>query len=304
MRARLHVRDGRIGFYREGTHTLCDPGSTGQLLDSTLAVLEGASHVLRTGAVTTAATLDVSENVDASERVIALDLSREGREHGRWDDLLALTGVTGAVVSRGGHRLASRGNLTVRDVVRVETATGATEVALRRQVGAFFQGNRYLVSRLVSRVLAQLPDGPLLDLYAGSGVFGLAHAAAGRGAVTLVEGDRLAIEDLRVNAAALGDVATVAAVSVEGFLAAADTKGLTSVIVDPPRTGLSNGAAAALVASGIPRLVYVSCDVATFARDARRLVDGGFALGAIELFDLFPNTAHIETVASFERNRH
>jgi 23S rRNA (uracil1939-C5)-methyltransferase len=177
-------------------------------------------------------------------------------------------------------------------------------VALRRQVGAFFQGNRYLVSRLVSRVLAQLPDGPLLDLYAGSGVFGLAHAAAGRGAVTLVEGDRLAIEDLRVNAAALGDVATVAAVSVEGFLAAADTIGLTSVIVDPPRTGLSNGAAAALVASGIPRLVYVSCDVATFARDARRLVDGGFALGAIELFDLFPNTAHIETVASFERNRH
>ncbi len=304
MRARLHVHGARIGFYREGTHTLCDPASTGQLLDSTLAVLEGAAHVLRAGAVTTGATLDVSENVDASERVIALDLAREGHEHGRWDDLLALTGVTGAAVSRGGHLLASRGNLTVRDVVRVETATGATEVVLRRQVGAFFQGNRYLLSRLVSRVLAQVPDGGLLDLYAGSGVFGLAHSAAGRGAVTLVEGDRLAIDDLRANTAALGGGATVAAVSVERFLASADPGGLTSVIVDPPRTGLSNGASAALVASGIPRLVYVSCDVATFARDARRLVDGGFALGGVELFDLFPNTAHIETVAVFRKNCH
>jgi 23S rRNA (uracil1939-C5)-methyltransferase len=71
--------------------------------------------------------------------------------------------------------------------------------------------------------------------------------------------------------------------------------------VDPPRTGLSRQAIAALTAGRPPRVVYVSCDVATLARDARRLVEAGFAVATVELFDLFPSTAHIETVVSFER---
>ena len=73
-------------------------------------------------------------------------------------------------------------------------------VRLGRHVGAFFQGNRYLLQTLVDRVLTFVPDGPLCDLYAGSGLFGVTYAATGRGEVDAVESDALAADDLRVNA--------------------------------------------------------------------------------------------------------
>jgi 23S rRNA (uracil1939-C5)-methyltransferase len=72
-------------------------------------------------------------------------------------------------------------------------------------------------------------------------------------------------------------------------------------IVDPPRTGISKEALGGIVRRGPKRIVYVSCDVATLARDARALVDGGYSLDAITGIDLFPNTAHVEGVVVFRR---
>jgi 23S rRNA (uracil1939-C5)-methyltransferase len=74
-----------------------------------------------------------------------------------------------------------------------------------------------------------------------------------------------------------------------------------AVIVDPPRTGLSREALDGVMRLHAPRIVYVSCDVATLARDARRLVEGGYGLARVDSFDLFPNTPHVETVAVFDR---
>ena len=74
-----------------------------------------------------------------------------------------------------------------------------------------------------------------------------------------------------------------------------------TVIVDPPRTGMSREALDGAVALKPSRLIYVSCDVATLARDARRLVDAGFAIDRVDAFDLFPNTPHVETVVLFVR---
>jgi 23S rRNA (uracil1939-C5)-methyltransferase len=71
------------------------------------------------------------------------------------------------------------------------------------------------------------------------------------------------------------------------------------VIVDPPRTGMSPDAVAAVLNVKARRLIYVSCDVATLARDARKIVDGGYRLEEIDAFDMFPNTPHVETVAVF-----
>jgi tRNA/tmRNA/rRNA uracil-C5-methylase (TrmA/RlmC/RlmD family) len=73
------------------------------------------------------------------------------------------------------------------------------------------------------------------------------------------------------------------------------------MIVDPPRTGLSKDALKGLLHWMASKVVYVSCDVATFARDARGLIDGGYQLRELQAFDLFPNTAHVETVAVFAR---
>jgi tRNA/tmRNA/rRNA uracil-C5-methylase (TrmA/RlmC/RlmD family) len=301
MRARLHAHGERLGFYREGTHTLCDPAATGQLLQATVDVMGEVSAALRAGRVAHAASLEISENIDATERAIALELSSEHQEHGKWDAVLTSPAVTGAAVTRRGQVLASRGDLSVHDVLEIETPAGTVSLRLARQAGAFFQGNRYLLRSLVTRVSSHLPNGALVDLYAGSGVFGLAHAAAGRGAVTLVESDRLALEDLRSNAHPYLGGITVIGAPVERVLTSGPAIMAPTMLVDPPRTGLSRGVAAALVASPASRLVYVSCDVATLARDVKALGDGGFRLRAIELFDLFPNTAHVETVAVLDR---
>jgi 23S rRNA (uracil1939-C5)-methyltransferase len=73
------------------------------------------------------------------------------------------------------------------------------------------------------------------------------------------------------------------------------------VLVDPPRTGLSRDAGAALAGSKSPQIVYLSCDVATLARDAKRFAEAGLLLDSVEIFDLFPMTAHVETLAVFRR---
>ena len=72
-------------------------------------------------------------------------------------------------------------------------------------------------------------------------------------------------------------------------------------LVDPPRTGVSKEAARLIAAASARRIVYLSCDVATLARDVRRFVDAGYRLSHIEAFDLFPNTAHVESVAVLDR---
>ena len=74
-----------------------------------------------------------------------------------------------------------------------------------------------------------------------------------------------------------------------------------TTIVDPPRTGLSKVVLDRLAADGGARIVYVSCDPPTLARDARGLLDKGYQLDSIRAFDLFPNTPHVETLAVFDR---
>ncbi len=91
--------------------------------------------------------------------------------------------------------------------------------------------------------------------------------------------------------------------AVERYLAAHPAGPEVTIVVDPPRTGVSKEAAAALAGQQARRLVYVSCDVATFARDTRRLLDAGYNLDHLEAFDLFPNTAHVEVVARFARSQ-
>jgi len=74
-----------------------------------------------------------------------------------------------------------------------------------------------------------------------------------------------------------------------------------AVIVDPPRAGLGRQVIAALVEHAPPRLVYVSCDPSTLARDAHQLADSGYRLEQVTPIDLFPQTFHIETVSVWNR---
>ena len=304
MRARFHVEGGRAGFFREGTHVLCDPVPTGQLSDAAIAAVRSAvEHVERSGA--RAASVELTENIAATERALALevdDVAKVSRTAlGRLVDSAAIGGCL-VVDSRGSH--AAVGELSVGDPISVLSMGRGSTGQLRRQPASFFQANRFLMPSLVATVLdAVLPDGVVVDLYAGVGLFSISLAACGRTGITAVEGDRVSGADLQRNAGAFGEALTLSLESVEAYLASLQTageRGMT-IVVDPPRTGISAEALASMIGVRAARVVYVSCDPATLARDARRLLDAGYSLSRIEAFDLFPNTPHVESVAVFDR---
>jgi 23S rRNA (uracil1939-C5)-methyltransferase len=293
MRARLHVRGGRIGFMREGSHEICAVGPTGQMLPATVAWIEAAEARIRDERLTGLTSIEIAENIPATERACHLEL--EPGSDGRAFAALATYGVTGL----SAQRLDRRGVELLSGVAAVFDSVGPLH--LQRDARAFFQGNRFLLEALVQRVSSLVPDGRVVDLYAGVGLFGLALAAAGRTDVTLVEGDPVSGHDLEENARPYADRARVERSSVEDFLRGDAPAASASFIVDPPRTGMSPDAARAIVRVNPQRVVYVSCDVATLARDARVLIDADYSLVEISGVDLFPNTAHVETVAVFDR---
>jgi 23S rRNA (uracil1939-C5)-methyltransferase len=287
MRARLHARGRRVGFFREGSHDICDARATRQLLPETCDVLDRVATAALSQTAD-ACEIELSENVDASERAF------------HFDTAVVNEGALGTIALANGLTGLSAGQLVVgrpyvTDTVRVQ----AHSLHLRRHVLAFFQGNRYLFEDLATCVVGELPSsGELVDLYAGAGLFSIAAAVVRGVRVTAVEGDRVAAADLDANASASRCEMTIVPGSVERYLGAAPATP-AAIIVDPPRTGMSRIALDGIVRLRSPRLVYVSCDVATLARDARRLVDAGYTIDRVHAFDLFPNTPHVETVVSF-----
>ena len=297
MRARLHVENGRIGFFREGTHALCGVSQTRQLFDATSLWIARAEEILMgtpsPGGLTA---IELSENIAGDQRACHLEL-QAGTEASQFMGVAGgLVGLSASRGDRGGVETLS-GTPTISDSVR--------GVRLQRDVRAFFQGNRFLVEPLVEHVSARVPEGPVVDLYAGVGLFGLSIAAARSSAVVVVEGDPVSGSDLTANAEPFGDRVRVERRSVEQFVALIrdrreDLTGAT-MIVDPPRTGMTKEALGGMIALRPARIVYVSCDVATFARDTRTLIDAGYELKDLTGVDLFPNTAHVETIAVFVR---
>jgi 23S rRNA (uracil1939-C5)-methyltransferase len=173
--------------------------------------------------------------------------------------------------------------------------------------GAFFQPHREsaaILRREVARAVGPRPADAILELYCGVGLFTLALARACE-AVTAVEGARETAAAARDNAARAG----VANVTVLGAEVTAALPGLVragpwgAILVDPPRAGLPPRALATIAGSGIPRLVYVSCDPATLARDVGALAArGGYRLEEVVPLDMFPQTHHVECVARLERS--
>jgi len=293
MRARLHVRGSRFGFFREGTHDLCDARTTRQLLPATMDALERLMAAVRSTGPGVVREIELSENLDASERVAHLDTS-EALDPRLVDKLLSVDGFTAGPY--------------VTDAVTI----GDASLKLRRHVQSFFQGNRYLLRDLVAHVIDRVPiDSPVLDLYAGVGLFAVAAAVIRGARVTAVEGDARAAADLQANGQAIGGTMTTVRAPVESVggtgagifsLSAVPDMKAGTVIVDPPRTGMSREALDAVLRVNAARLIYVSCDAATLARDARRIVDAGHTIERAGAFDMFPNTPHVETVIVFRRS--
>ncbi|HEU0217929.1 MAG TPA: class I SAM-dependent RNA methyltransferase [Stellaceae bacterium] len=203
---------------------------------------------------------------------------------------------------------------TEQDIARIVWRSGTidTPIVERRRVrvmfsgvvvpfppGGFLQASEAAEPVLVAAVLTAIGDRrPVIDLYAGLGTF--TFALAGAGPVHAVEGDAAAI-------AALGQAASfVRGVTLErrdldrSPVPAAELSRYAAAVFDPPRAG-ARRQAEALAASAPDTVVAVSCNPATFARDAATLIAGGFRLERVVPVDQFVFTPHLELVATFRR---
>jgi 23S rRNA (uracil1939-C5)-methyltransferase len=303
-RARFHVGNGRAGFYREGTHEICDVAQTGQLTDSAvLAVHTAVASLVSSGL--DVQSLELSENIAGDMRVAAFDLLRApaGNLAVMASHTLGTSGLTGCTLRLPGGERVVAGTPTVTDTLMQLTRGRAVQGSVSRHAESFFQANRFLIGDLVAAVLdAVPPDDDLFDFYAGVGLFSVALAATARVRITAVEGDRSSGADLLRNAGPFGSTLRVVLRSVEDFLGSRGGTLAGTAVVDPPRTGVSRQAMHALASTRLRTIIYVSCDPATMARDARRLLDAGFSLVSLRGFDLFPNTPHFELIGVFARS--
>ena len=173
---------------------------------------------------------------------------------------------------------------------------GAT---FRVSAGSFFQVNTSLIETLIDQALNRLDlrgGETAVDAYCGVGLFAR-FIAPRAGRVIGIESSAGAIADARENLRQFGNVEWREGLVENELLGIRDS--IDAVIVDPPRAGCGPKVIHALVEKQVKRLVYVSCDPSTLARDARQLIGDGYALIDVQPLDMFPQTYHIETIALF-----
>jgi 23S rRNA (uracil1939-C5)-methyltransferase len=187
--------------------------------------------------------------------------------------------------------------IAVRDTVFMRF--GPRDVAI--PPGAFLQATEFGENAIVQSVLDALPvEGRVADLFAGCGTLSFPIAGAGH-AVLAVEGDAAALGALSSAARQGGDRITVERRDLERSpLEPAELNGFAAVVFDPPRIG-AKAQARALARSTVSRVIAVSCDPESFARDAAALIEGGYQLSWVQPIDQFLWSAHIELVALFGR---
>jgi tRNA/tmRNA/rRNA uracil-C5-methylase (TrmA/RlmC/RlmD family) len=264
------------------------------------------------------------EHVDACP-VASGEVAATGALRARWPGVSELEVVTGAAttapdkttavvsVAPRGHgqpRLPTvQAGIVVKGKVRRDPGAVVMEAggrAYRVSAGVFWQAHRGAAEALLAAVLDAIggcEGATIADLYAGAGLFAvaLARRVGPEGTVLAVERDRRASADARHNGADLPHL-VVDEADVSPELVATGIGRPSIVVLDPAREGA--GIAVMRVLAGLAptlrRVVYVSCDAASFSRDARVLLDERWTLTSLRAFDIFPMTEHVELVGSFE----
>jgi 23S rRNA (uracil1939-C5)-methyltransferase len=159
---------------------------------------------------------------------------------------------------------------------------------------SFFQVNRFLVDAMTETVTAGAAGGLAVDLYAGVGLFSVPLGRKFQRVVS-VEADPAAARDLEANVSTAGVPAQAVNADAAKFLADWNERP-ELLVLDPPRSGAPPELLAALGRLKPSRIAYLSCDPSTLARDLGELVKSGFRIASMHLFDVFPQTYHIETL--------
>ena len=231
----------------------------------------------------------------------ALKLRGEIREKHRElvEQAVRATGCRGAVVT------PSKGRELLVGKPKLQAVPTAGEASRWLRPDAFTQAHEQLNRELVAAAIRALdlqPQQRVLELFSGNGNFTFSAIAAG-GRVTAIESSRVTVDLARASAEAfktdqvrfvLGDAETVC----KGLRA--EGARFDRLLLDPPRAGFVPCAEYAQ-ALGVERVVYVSCNPASLARDARALVEAGFQAESVEPFEMFPQTHHVEVLMTFAK---
>jgi 23S rRNA (uracil1939-C5)-methyltransferase len=218
--------------------------------------------------------------------------------------LAGLPGVVTVAIEQGsGVRVFGEPYLTYRACLRSLPAQAGQvgEWTYRVSPTAFFQISRFLLPELVAAVAGEESGAVALDLFAGVGLFTLPLAQR-FGQVIAVESHPQAAADLAANASSApgANIRTVAETAFD-FLRRCAQAEPDCVVMDPPRAGAGVATLKLLVALRPKRLQYVSCSPPTLARDLGFLLQQGYRLDALEMFDFFPQTYHIESLVRLSR---
>jgi 23S rRNA (uracil1939-C5)-methyltransferase len=174
------------------------------------------------------------------------------------------------------------------------------EKEITLDAGVFFQSNISMLEKLIIYLREIIADAdqnlPMADLYCGVGTFAVFLGSQFK-KIILAEENKKAVAIARENLK--GTDAEFFALRDTDWIKTALRRKIGFVVADPPRAGLSSSLAAVLAYNGPPVLAYVSCDAAALARDSKILINGGYKLRNLALFDFYPQTAHIESLAVF-----
>jgi len=200
----------------------------------------------------------------------------------------------------------ARGELLLGEGGNSRGRTRILDRELALDAGVFFQGNGAMLEKLVAGLreiaasaAAAGPALPLADLYCGVGTFAAFLGEMFPGA-DLVEENKAALALARENLARR-QAANFFAQRSEDWAASGNFRRYGLIVADPPRQGFSRSLALRLASDGPATLAYVSCDPATLARDSKMLIAGGYQLKKLCFYDFYPQTAHIESLAIFEK---
>ena len=177
-----------------------------------------------------------------------------------------------------------------------EVAVTISGKTLWVDANVFFQNNRCLSPKLVDCVAAQVEGSSIVDLYAGVGTFAAFVEHPQRKVVAVEQDHRclnLARKHLRYT--------EFLTQSAEQFSRVYVDHQVDTVIVDPPRTGLDAQVVQTIASWKPQQIIYVSCDSVTLARDCRRFATIGYRAATLQVFDLYPQTSHIESVVTLRR---
>lgn len=294
----FHAEKGRLGFYAPKSHELIKVCDCLIGISENKAIIQAVEEYIRESGTDKIQSVFVRKAFSTGE--IMLVISADGKLQNT--DILAVKlaglNVKSIILNSGNKYTTLFGKNTID-----ETLCG---IKFEISPESFFQVNPAQTEKLYNKALefADIKaNDTVLDIYCGAGTISLC-AAKRAGKVIGVEVVGRAIEDAKKNARGNNiKNAYFYAGKAENIVPALIKNGEKPdiVILDPPRSGSDKKTLGAAVTANPKKIVYVSCNPATLARDARFLAENGYEISAAEAFDMFPRTSHVETVVLFKK---